>query len=469
MKVLLTMPPGKTDERWPPLGLLYLASSIRNSRKDEVKVVDAFCMNMSREQLIERIVSERPDVVGLSTSTHTFIDSVSVLEEVSRLLPGVKIIMGGYHSTFAAEKILRTYPFVDFITKGEAENAIVQLLDVIEKGAEPCDVEGISYLRDGEYFSREPALIKDLDELPFPERDLVKGIEYGYVFQGLPLTFGKFTTLNTSRGCPYSCTYCSCASFSRHKLRYRSAENVVQEMEMLYSEGYKNVIIVDDNFTHKPERVEKICDLIIEKKIRMRFYCEGRVNNASPGMLRKMKKAGFDVIFFGAESASSRVLQYYRKGTTPEQIVSAVNNAKKAGMIVITSFIVGAPVEQKEDMAATIDFIRRLKPDGIEMNVLDVFIGTSLWDDLEKQGKIGRDDWKTNHRIYDFTDGDGHSHSELEQFARDGYNAYADTILSLYGITEISRLLLYNGTARSVVWGNLFNPNVIKAFIHIQN
>jgi radical SAM superfamily enzyme YgiQ (UPF0313 family) len=238
---------------------------------------------------------------------------------------------------------------------------------------------------------------------------------------------------------------------------------------MLYREGYKNVIIVDDNFTHKPERVERICDLIIEKKIRMRFYCEGRVNKASPGMLRKMKKAGFDVIFFGVESASARVLQYYRKGTTPEQIVSAVNNAKKAGMIVITSFIVGAPVEQKEDMEATVDFIRRLKPDGIEMNVLDVFIGTSLWDDLEKQGKIGRDDWKTNHRIYDFTDGDGHSHSELEQFARDGYNAYADTILSLYGITEISRLLLYNGTARSVVWGNLFNPNVIKAFIHIQN
>jgi len=469
MKVLLTTPPGKTDERWPPLGLLYLASSLKKFRNDEVRVVDAFCMNMSSENLAELIVSERPDIVGLSTSTHTFIDSVNVLEEVSRRLPGVKMVMGGYHSTFAAENILRTYPFINYIIKGEAEHAIVQLLEAIEKGAEPSDVEGISYLRDGAYINREPALVIDLDELPFPDRDMVKDVDYGYVYQGIPLSFGKFTTLNTSRGCPYTCTYCSCASFSRHKLRYRSAENVVQEMQMLYEQGYKNVVIVDDNFTQKPERVEKICALIIEKKIRMRFYCEGRVNNASPSMLKKMKNAGFDVIFFGAESASPRVLEYYRKRTTPEQIVSAVENAKKAGLIVITSFIIGAPVEEKEDMEATVNLIGRIKPHGIEVNVLDVLIGTSLWDDLEKQGKIGRDDWKTNHRIYDYVDGDGHGHDELESFARKGYNAYARAIISPYGVMELSRLLLYNGTARSVVRGNLFNPNVRKVLAHISN
>src|SRR5271157_55034 len=467
MKVLLTTPPGKTDERWPPLGLLYLAASIKKSRKDDVSVVDAFCRNMGIKQLAEYIIGERPDIVGLSTATHTFLDSIAVLEEVSRSLPEVKIAMGGYHSTFAAEKILKTYPFVDFIFKGEAEHAIVELLECLEKGQDPAGVPGISYIRDGEYVSNEPALIGDLDELPFPDREMVNGIKYGYIFKGLPLTFGKFTTMSTSRGCPYNCSYCSCASFSRHKLRYRSAENVVDEMQMLQDKGYKNVVLVDDNFTHKPERVEKICDLIKARKIKMRFYCEGRVNNASLNMLRKMKRAGFDVIFFGAESASRQVLEYYNKRTTVGQITSAVENAKKANMIVITSFIMGAPVEQREDMEATVDLIRRLRPHGVEVNVLDVLIGTKLWDEMDRLGKIGPEDWKTNHRIYEFMGGNGngqsHSMEELERFARKGYKAYMDSLMSPAGTMGLAKLMLHNGTARSIVMGNMLNPNLRNA------
>lgn len=468
MKVLLSTPPGKTDERWPPLGLLYIAASIKKHRSDEVKVVDAFCMNMDRERLVERIKSERPDIVGLSTSTHTFLGSIRALEDIARTLPGVKIAMGGYHSTFAAEQILRAYPFVDYIFKGEAENALVELLECVEKGREPADVEGISYLKDGEYVSNEPALINDLDDLPFPDREMVNGVNYGYVFQGLPLTFGKFTTMNTSRGCPYNCTYCSCASFSRHKLRYRSAENVVDEMQMLYGQGYKNVVIVDDNFTHNRERVKRICELMTEKKIRMRFYCEGRVNNASVDLLRTMKKAGFEVIFFGAESASRKVLEYYRKKVDPAQIIIAVKNAKKANMLVITSFIVGAPVEQREDMEATVDLIRRLKPHGVEVNVLDVLIGTKLWEDMKEQGRIGPEDWKTNHRIYELIGGEGHSYEELERFARKGYRAYIDALLSPAGIAGLGKLMLFNGTARSIVRHSIFNPNLRKALGRIK-
>ncbi len=461
MKILLTSPPGQTTERWPPLGLLYLASSIKQHRSDEVIVLDAFCMNLSREQLAERIIRERPDFIGLSTSTHTFLESIHALEEVSKALPGTIIAMGGYHATFAAEQILREYPFVNYIFKGEAERSLVELLDAIEKGGPPVDVEGISYVADGEYISHEPTLIENLDELPFPDRDMLDGIEYGYMFQGIPLTFGKFTTLNTSRGCPYSCSYCSCATFSRHKLRYRSPENVIEEIQLLYDKGYRDVVIVDDNFTQKKDRVERICELINERHIKMRFYCEGRVNNASPEMFRKMKKAGFEVIFFGAESASRRVLDYYHKKLDPEQTMAAVRNAKKANLLVITSFIIGAPVEHQEDMAETIDLIKKLRPHGVEINVLDILIGTQLWDDINGMGKVGPQDWQTNHRIYDYM-GDIHSRDELESMRRTGYSAYIRALASPANLGEISGLLIHNSAARDIVFKNFFNPNVIK-------
>jgi anaerobic magnesium-protoporphyrin IX monomethyl ester cyclase len=461
MKVLLTSPPGQTTERWPPLGLLYLASGIKQHRGDEVIVLDAFCMNLSREQFVERIVRERPDFVGLSTSTHTFLESIHALGEVSKALPGTIIAMGGYHATFAAEQILREYPFVKYILKGEAERSLVMLLDCVDKEKEPADVEGISYLAGGEYVSREPTLIENLDELPFPDRGMLDGIDYGYVFQGIPLTFGKFTTINTSRGCPYNCSYCSCATFSRHKLRYRSPENVIEEIQLLYDKGYRDVVIVDDNFTQKKDRVERICELINDRHIKMRFYCEGRVNNSSPEMFRKMKKAGFAVIFFGAESASRRVLDYYHKKLDPEQTMAAVQNAKNANLLVITSFILGAPVERREDMEETIDLIRKLRPHGVEINVLDILIGTRLWDDIRDMGKIGPDDWQTNHRVYDYL-GDICGRDELESMRSAGYAAYIKALASPRNIGEISRLLLRNSAARNIVFKNFFNPSFFK-------
>ena len=113
------------------------------------------------------------------------------------------------------------------------------LLDCLDRGVRPAGVPGISFLEGNAFVSAEPELIEDLDALPFPDRTLLRDIDYGYVFQGIPLTFGRFSTMCTSRGCAYDCTYCSCATFSRRRWRYRSAGNVVDELEQLYREGYR--------------------------------------------------------------------------------------------------------------------------------------------------------------------------------------------------------------------------------------
>ncbi|OGS50865.1 MAG: hypothetical protein A3K65_04035, partial [Euryarchaeota archaeon RBG_16_68_12] len=440
MKVVLATPPARTSERWPPLGLLYIASALRARRPDEIRVIDAFCGGFSAEALVSRVVAERPDVFGMNCSTHTFLSAVAVLEAVRRALPGTALVMGGYHATFAAERILRAYPFVDVILKGEAERSFPDLLECIERGRTARDVEGISALEGGELVERPLVVIEDLDALPFPARDLVADVPYGYSYRDIPLTYGRFTTISSSRGCPFACTYCSCATFSLRRWRARSAESVVGELEALQSEGYRSAVFVDDNFTLNRRRVEEICRLLGERRVRMRLCCEGRVDGAPLELLRTMKRAGFDVIYFGVESVSDHVLAYYKKGISAEKSRRAIADAKRAGMIVIASFIIGAPVETREDVLRTIAFIGETRPHGVQMNILDCLIGTPIWEDMERAGLVGPDDWKRNHRIYEYAK-DGLPRALLERLAEQGYAAHIDGWESAAGLLDILRLM----------------------------
>jgi anaerobic magnesium-protoporphyrin IX monomethyl ester cyclase len=461
MKVILSTPPGKTTEYWPPLGLLYIASSTLAKREDDIRIIDAFCENLTEDELVGRVVKEKPDVFGINCSTHTFLDAISTLERLHEKLPETKLVLGGFHATFAAEQILVGYPFLDYVVKGEAELSFPKLLDRIDRGEEPDDVEGVGFLRDGRMVINDPVLNSNLDLLPFPARYLAKEVEYGYYHKNIRLTFGKFTTVLSSRGCPYRCAYCSCAAFSQRRWRPRSPENVVDELERLYGEGYECLVFVDDNLTHSPARMGRICDLIKERRIRMSFYCEGRADNAPFDLLSKMKRAGFDVIYFGVESPQENVLEYYRKTVTAAHAEKAIANAKKAGMLVVTSYIVGAPVESIEDMNKTIEFISRVRPHAVQVNILDILIGTEIYERLKAQGVIRPDDWRTNHRIYEYAL-NGITKADLEGVVNRSYSAHIDAWKTREGIIELLKTLLANKTARSVVIGNLFNPSVRK-------
>lgn len=464
MKIVLSTPPGKTTELWPPLGLLYIASSCATKRNDEVKVIDAFCENLTQEQLVRRVVAEKPDVFGINCSTHTFVSAMGALSGLNDALPDTKFVLGGFHATFAAERILSKFPFIDFLVKGEGEISFPKLLDSIESGAKPEGLEGIAYSEDGRVVSNAPVLIKDLDSLPFPARELAQEVDYGYFYQNIRLTTGKFTTISSSRGCPFRCAYCSCAAFAEMKWRPRSPEKVVDELEKLYSEGYECCVFVDDNLTNSRRRMERVCELIMARRIKMQFYCEGRVDNASPELMTTMRKAGFTVMYFGVESSQQHVLDYYRKTIRPEQSLQAIKNAKDAGMIVVSSYIFGAPVEAPEDIGKTIEFIRQSRSHAVQVNVLDCLIGTEIWERLEKDGLIGPDDWMRNHRIHEFNR-KGLSCEELESLRDKAYDASLDSWKSLEGVIDILGTLRTNKTARTLILKNLFNAEAVKSFI----
>ncbi|MBC7218632.1 MAG: B12-binding domain-containing radical SAM protein [Hadesarchaea archaeon] len=403
MKVVLINPNTGEKERieseaaWPPLGLLYLGSVLQ-LEGHEVRIIDNAGERLPVDALSGRVKREKPDIVGISALTPTFRQAIKIAQAIKEKNPDVKLIFGNYHATFEYKRLLEKYPIVDCVVLGEGERTFPELIRAFEKENGIKRIKGIAFRGKNRVIKtppREPD--QDLDGLPFPDRSLLEW-EYHSELVGLLGTAGKFTTVLSSRGCPYACRYCACSAFSLRKVRFRSPENVVAEMEQLYSQGYEEVGFVDDNLLLNRKRVEKICELLRDRKVKLDLWAEGRVDQASPETLEKLSRAGCRTIYFGIESASQKVLDYYGKSITPEMSRRAVANAKKAGIEnVIGSFIVGAPIETREDVRKTFDFALSLREmDFPQMNILNLTPGMELWNLAIREGQLSEENyWDT--------------------------------------------------------------------------
>jgi anaerobic magnesium-protoporphyrin IX monomethyl ester cyclase len=391
---------GQIESRssWPPLGVLYIGTIIKEGGY-EVSVLDAAAKGWPIDKILEWVKNESPDVIGLSALTPSFVQAMEIARRSKELLPDVKIIVGGYHVTFAPAKTLNEFPFIDVIVRGEGEETILEILNVLNNGGKLSGISGISYLNNQQVVHTPSRSIKkDIDKLPFPDRGLIED-EYTGEIGGFSTTAGRFTTVITSRGCPYSCTFCACSSFRGRICSFRSPENVVDELEDLVSKGYEDIGIVDDNFMLDKKRVEKICELIKNRRLKFYWWCEGRVDNANYDILKKMENAGCRVIYYGVESANKRILKYYKKGTTPQQSINAVEAAKKAGLNVLGTFVVGAPIETKDEVLNTLNFVKKLNIDLPQINILGVAPGMAIWNELVANNKkIESEHWKTGFR-----------------------------------------------------------------------
>ncbi len=370
MRVILATPPEHRMLSTPaqvlgePMALMYMASYAKqlgflDRASASIEIFDAFTLHMEPERFVHEMVERKPDVLGVTLTSRMFLAAMASLGRIHDALPDTKIVLGGIHPTFTARNIVEAFPFVNCVIKGEGERAFSQLL--LHYAGELPDISGIpgiTVATDGRIIEREPDTIWNLDGLPFPARDLVRNIRYGYSWNGIDLTYGKFTSIVTSRGCPFSCKFCTNWVFTNRKLRTRSIENVLSELELIQSQGYKSCVIVDDIYTANKKRVIEMCNEIVKRKIDLVLYCEGRTDSADPLMFRSMKRAGFSSILFGMESGSQKVLDFFNKGITPLKTKIAAANAKKAGLQVIGAFIIGAPVETVEDIKATRTHIR---------------------------------------------------------------------------------------------------------------
>jgi radical SAM superfamily enzyme YgiQ (UPF0313 family) len=386
----------KSIAAFPPLSLLYLAAVLEEVGV-EVSVLDQPGLGLTMEETLEWVEKENPDVLGFSTLASSGRTAALISHEVKAKNPNLTIVFGNHYATFNPERILRKYPSVDIIARGEGEKTVIELAKCLKNGEPLKTVQGINFRNEGEIVATpDQPLIKNLDSLPFPDRKLVD-VDYHCLMAGANVAPKKFTGIVTSRGCVYSCRFCSCTQMARNMWRPRSAQNTLEELQFLASEGYKQLIFVDDSFTLNPKRVIEICRGMRKAKLDMEWICEGRVDNCSYEMVREMVKAGLKILYFGIESANQRILNYYKKTITPEQAETAVRTAKKAGVdVIVGSFIVGAPDETKEEIRNTIEFARRVPIDLPQFNILGAHPGNDIWNEFETRGLLKVDEhWET--------------------------------------------------------------------------
>jgi len=375
----------------PPLGILYLASTLE-SNGVETSVLDHAAERISIKRVVDWVKKEDPDVLGLSVLVSSSLTGPRIAEEAKRANPNLVVVFGNHHATFNAERILRKYPFVDVVVRGEGEQTCLELVNRIEEKSSLKGVLGITYRnRDRIVSNPDRPLIKDIDSLPFPDRGLLKN-EYHNTTVGINVAPKKFASFLSSRGCVFKCRFCCCSSIAHGVWRARSVDNVLQELHLLASEGYRQVMFVDDNFTLNRKRAVELCRRMRKEKVDLDWICEGRVDQASYDMYREMVKAGCRMMYFGIESGTQKVLDYYDKRTTTQQSREAVEKARKAGMdLIVGSFIIGAPNETKADIQETLDFVKGLNLDIPQINVLGAFPGDSIWREFSDRGLIDED------------------------------------------------------------------------------
>jgi len=382
---------GKIEAPWPPLGVLYCAGVLVNNGI-EVSVLDQAARGFSSKQVLNWVKREDPDILGFSVLITSYKQALNLARQAKEENPNLTIAFGNYHATFNAERILKKYPFVDVVVRGEGENTALELANCLRRKRSLKEVAGLTFRNDGHVVSTPDApLIGNIDALPIPDRDLL-GAEYTSEIFGIEVATRRFTSIVSSRGCPFRCSFCGCRKFARGVWRPRSVESIMKEFQLLYSQGFRQFLFVDDNFTLNLRRVVKLCREIRKEKMDIEWLCDSRVDNCRQDVFREMTRAGCRLLYFGVESANQRILDYYRKGTTPDQTRRAVESARKAGVdIIVGSFIVGAPDETRGEIQNTLRFAHELDIDVPQLNILGAFPGTDSWNDMVAKGFIGEE------------------------------------------------------------------------------
>jgi anaerobic magnesium-protoporphyrin IX monomethyl ester cyclase len=423
----------------PPLGMLYIATILRNEGI-EVSMIDEAAQGFSMKDAVDWVKKENPDILGFSTCSSSGRKAAMIAEKVKKENPNVIVVFGNIYATFNAERVLKKYPFVDVVVRAEGEHTSLELVKCLEKKRNLKEVLGITFRKENRIVATpDRPLIKDVDAIPFPDRGLLDA-EYHNTTAGVNVAPKKFSSFVSSRGCVFRCRFCGCRRLARNLWRSRSVENILEELHLLASEGYKQLMFVDDNFTLNPKRVIKLCRRMRKEKVGIEWISEGRVDQCPYDMIREMVKANCRMIYFGIESANQKVLDYYDKQTTPEQAKAAVKNARNAGVdVIVGSFILGAPNETKQEIRNTLKFAEKLEVDIPQFNILAAFPGTDIWEELKMKGFLNEDQyWETGVLVPNFSH-DAVPCEEIERMIHENYRHFL--LRPSYILTQGLRML----------------------------
>jgi radical SAM superfamily enzyme YgiQ (UPF0313 family) len=352
----------------------------------DVKIIDC-SLGKSHEELINILKKEKPDLVGITSTTPVYESALKVAKNVKRELPETVVVIGGSHVTALPEEVMKT-GFFDFGVLGEGELTIVELCKELDKydGKNVKKVKGLVYNKGkGVHFTGKREFVKNLDDLPFPAWHLLPKLSE---YSPTPASYKKLPQgiIMTTRGCPFQCKFCDNAVFGC-SYRERSAYNVLDEIGLLVEKfGMKDLKFFDDTLTVNKKRLYEICNGIKERGYDFEWCCLTRVDNVSEEMFRKMKDSGCWQVLFGIESGDPKVLKNMKKDITIEQASRAVKLAKSAGLVTRCDFLFGTPGETSESMKRTLEFAKKLNPDFAHFNKFTPYPGSEFYRMLVRQG-----------------------------------------------------------------------------------
>ncbi|MBN1576884.1 MAG: radical SAM protein [Chitinispirillaceae bacterium] len=373
----------------PPLGILFLAGYLQEHTEHSVKIMDAQAEKLSWAEIGARIANAKPDIVGLTVMTQTLIDVMRIVEISHVKAPRAKVVLGGPHvHLFPGETI--TLPGIDYVVLGEGERTFRELVDKLEAKDDLENISGLVFKRGRKIINTGfPEMVNDLDALSFPARNLTDVKLYDSVL----MPRSPVTTLFTSRGCPYVCSFCDRPHLGK-KFRARSADNVIAEIEECKRLGIRDFLIYDDTFTVRRDRVFDICRKIIDNKLDIHFDARARIDTVDDEILRLMKEAGCQGIHYGVEAGTEKILRVLRKGITLEQAEDVFRLTHRIGIKTLAYFMIGSPSETKEDIEETFRFAKKLDSDYMHLTILTPFPGTEIYRRGMESGVIKTDVWR---------------------------------------------------------------------------
>ena len=380
-----------TAVRMPPVGILSVAAYLLE-RGHDVDVLNARGpVNQTGEgDIVRSISSSRPDMVGFTATTSGFYDAYRQAETIKRVFPHTTIVFGGVHVSALREKILESFPCIDFLVTGEGEKAMAALAE----GASPETIQGLVFRSGTEVVCN--GLRTDLcvlDDLPFPAYRKLEGFPGDYEMPLFNYPRSPGATIISSRGCPYQCSYCDRSVYQR-SFRFNSAAYLHEHMTYLKREfNIRHIFFYDDLFTFHRKRIEEFCRLLSKKPLGMTFNCAVRLGHVDDDLLEMLKHAGCWMVSLGIESGDPELLGRHKSNVDLEEMKQTVRQIQRKGLRAKGLFMMGLPGETEESIQRTADFVEELGLDDMNVTKFTPFPGAPIYKTIHDEG-VFHEDWE---------------------------------------------------------------------------
>jgi anaerobic magnesium-protoporphyrin IX monomethyl ester cyclase len=424
------------EEEIPGIGTLVLAAVARE-RGHRVHLVDGKRTGTAIDDVAAMVARHRPDHVGISATTISVHNAGRIAARVKALCPGAVVTVGGPHVSAVPERTLSMFPGFDYGVVGEGEVSYFALIDALARGASPHDVPGLVHrAADGVRANpRAPYLDSDaLDRLPEPAWDLLD--EFPLRFQPNVFNYRRtpVASLVTSRGCPFSCTFCD-RSTSGRRGRFHSVDYVVRMCRRLDDLGVRHVLFYDDLFTVNRPRVVELCERFLAEGFRFTWSCNSHPNLLDPPTLRLMKRAGCWQIAYGIESGSQRVLNVVKHEVKLPRMLETLRQTRAAGIRVKGLMMMAHPTEAEDSLAETVAFLKTAPLDLVQITKFTPYPGTPSYPTIREHGRFD-EDWERMNAMHWVFVPNGLTPEILERAFRRAYQAFYARPDVLWGLAK---------------------------------